>query len=88
MREREPLQFIAIGASGGTERRLLLDVHLPMEYVHAVNANRGRFLNDRFDRDFRRTKVPVRVGGNAELDPLPSGFVRPALIDVRTKRDR
>ena len=68
MREGETLELVAIGAAGGIERRLFLEVHLPMQNVHSLDADRRGFLDHGFNRDFRRAKMPVRVGGDAELD--------------------
>src|SRR5206468_12077454 len=61
--EGETLEFVAIGAAGGIERRLFLEVHLPMENVHALDADRRGFLDHGFNRNFGRTEMPVRVGG-------------------------
>src|ERR1041385_8958548 len=72
MHEREPFQLVAIGAPGGVQGRILLQIHLPMKNVHSFHADLGRFFNYGLDRSFWRSKVPVGIGGDAELE----GFAR------------
>ena len=68
VREGEAFQPVAISASRGVERRLFLEVHLPVQNVHSADADAGGFLDHRFDGNFRRTEMPVGISGNAELD--------------------
>ena len=61
-------QLLQIGAMFRRERSSLRDVHLPMQNVHAVDAERGGFLDHGFDRDLRGAEMPVGVRRDGELN--------------------
>ena len=61
------LELAQVGAAGGVERRLLVDVHLAVQNVHAFDAQRGGLVHDRLDRDLRGPEMPIRVSGDGQL---------------------
>src|SRR6185436_18223530 len=48
--------------------RSVLTVHLAVQNVDPFNAKFTRFLDDRFDRNSGRPKVPVGIGRDAKFD--------------------
>ena len=44
-------------------------VHLPMQDINTLHPKVGGLVDDRLDGNLRRSKVPVRITGNAEFDP-------------------
>lgn len=44
-------------------------VHLPMQDIDTLHSKAGGLVDDRLDGNLRRSKVPVRITGNAEFDP-------------------
>jgi len=60
-------ELLQVRAMAVGERLPLGDVHLPVQNIHAGNAEVGGLINDRFDRNFRVAKMPVRIGAQAQL---------------------
>ena len=68
--KRVALEFLQIGPVRSCKRLFLRDIHLPVEYVQAFNANLRGFLNDSLDRHLLCFEMPVGVSGDAKFDAL------------------
>src|SRR6185369_10405262 len=84
------LELLAVSACLVREWTLFVEVHLPVQDVHARRAERRGFVDHGFDRHLGRFEMPIQVGQNPEFNPRMSGvgFVGGAQCESRAGERR